>query len=94
MPEKRFDLFTLLAFLPGSSFVLMWVYVQGFDGWGRWGAAPLLLVPVLLSVPITLAGALRVREERTRGSIRTATVVLTILAALPLLWFATRLARG
>jgi len=91
MPDKRFDLFTFLAFIPTASFVVLWVYVQGFDGWGRWGAAPLLLVPVLLSLPITIAGVLRLYTQRTRGSMKTATKLLTGLAAIPLLWFAWRL---
>jgi hypothetical protein len=91
MPERHFDLFALLAFMPAASLVVVWMYVQGFDGWGRWGAAPLLLVPVLVSLPLTLAGARRIHGERTAGSIRTATILLTTVAAIPLIWFAWRL---
>lgn len=91
MPDNRFDLFTLLAFIPTASLVGLQVYVRGFDGWGRWGAAPLLLIPVLLSIPITVAGVLRLQRERTSGSLRTPTMLLTGVAALPLLWFAWRL---
>lgn len=91
MPERRFDWFTLLAFLPTATFAVSWFYVRGFDGWGRLGAAPLLLIPVLVSIPVTVAGVLRLHAERTRGSIRTASVALTALAAVPLVWFLWRL---
>lgn len=91
MPDKRLDPFTILAIIPTASLVILRVYVQGFDGWGRWGAAPLLLLPVLVSLPITIAGASRLYTQRTRGSMRTSTALLTGVAAIPLLWFAWRL---
>jgi hypothetical protein len=68
------------------------LYVSRFDGWGAWGAAPLLLLPPLLSIPITTAGVLRFRVDRAAGRPGRATLGLTFVAALPLLWLLLRLA--
>jgi hypothetical protein len=91
MPTKRFDWFIVLAMLPGMSFVGLLAYVAGFDGWGAWGAAPLLLVPVFLSLPITGAGLMRWRRARARGESGVVSALLTLTAAIPLLWLGWRL---
>lgn len=70
----------------------LFLYVSRFDGWGAWGAAPLLLVPPLLSVPITTAGLMRFRVDRAAGRSGRATLGLTLVAALPLAWLLLRLA--
>ena len=31
-------------------------YVRGFDGWGAWAAAPILLVPGIISLAIVIWG--------------------------------------
>ncbi|MDX1396239.1 MAG: hypothetical protein R3195_17800 [Gemmatimonadota bacterium] len=91
MPDRRFDPFVLLAFVPAITFVVLLIYVRGYDGWGAWAAAPLLLVPPVVSLPIAWIGVRRVLAERTRGAIRGATVLLTLVAAVPLLWLGWRL---
>jgi hypothetical protein len=92
MSKRRFDLFTYLAFVPVASMAGLFVYVSRFDGWGAWGAAPLLLLPPLLSIPVTTAGVLRSRIDRAAGRSGRAALGLTLVAALPLLWLLWRLA--
>jgi len=92
MTQGRLDWFRLAAWLPPLSFGAIFAYVSGFEGWGRWSAAPLLLAPALVSLPITLVGLLRIRAERARGGIAAGTIVATAIAALPLLWLLWRLA--
>lgn len=90
MSERRFDLFKLFAFIPVATFVAIWLYIQRFDGWGAWGAAPLMLIPMVASLPITIAGLIRINAERSEDGIQRSSILLTLLASLPLLWFAWR----
>ncbi len=90
MTRARFDWFRLLAWVPAVTWVAMWSYVSRFEGWGRWGAAPLLLVPVVLSLPITIVGLLRLRSERAGAGVAPGTVASTAIAALPLVWLLWR----
>ncbi|MDH3732366.1 MAG: hypothetical protein OEU54_02485 [Gemmatimonadota bacterium] len=91
MSERRVDSFKIFAFLPMATFVVLRLYVGQFDGWGAWGAAPLLLIPIILALPITIAGLIRIGSERADGRVATSTIALTTLAGLPLLWFLWRL---
>ena len=90
LPDRRFDWFKILALIPLGSLVYLTFYVRRFDGWGSWAAAPLLLTPVLLSLPTTIIGVLRIIGERRAGSIRPWTVVFTLIAAVPILWLGWR----
>ena len=85
------DRFTWLAVLPMALFIVIWLYVRRFESWGAIGAAPLLLIPIIMALPITIAGLIRIGRERRAGGTRASSIVLTVLAALPLLWFGYRL---
>lgn len=91
MTNGRFDWFRLAAWLPPLALAAAFAYVAGYEGWGRWSAAPLLLVPVLLSLPITVVGLVRIRSERAAGRIRASTLLSTSVAAIPLAWLLWRL---
>jgi len=91
MTHGRFDWFHIAAWVPAVAFAAALAYVAGFEGWGRWSAAPVLLIPVFLSLPLAVAGLLRIRAERVSGGIRAATLLSTSVAALPLAWFLWRL---
>lgn len=91
MTDGRFDWFRFASAVPPLALAAAFVYVAGFEGWGRWSAAPVLLVPVFLALPITMAGLVRIRSERAGGRIRGATVLSTALAAVPLAWLLWRL---
>lgn len=92
MSLRRFDLFTVLAFVPLASMLAMTRYVSRFDGWGAWGAAPLLLIPPILSLLVTGIGVLRVLAIRQDGRPGGIALALTAIAAVPLLWLLWRLA--
>lgn len=79
-----------LCLLPVGSLVAVEVYVAGFDGWGAWATAPMLLLPALVSVPIVIWGLVRIATRRRARVSYVATLGWTIVAALPILWLAVR----
>ena len=79
-----------LSLLPLASLVAVEAYVARFDGWGAWAAAPLLLLPALVSLPIVLWGLARFAERRRAGAAGLETIGCTIIASLPLLWLGVR----
>jgi hypothetical protein len=84
-------LFRGLSWAPLALLLGMQWYVRGFDGWGRWAAAPLVLLPVALSVMMVVAGGGLCRREAQAGQPFAATLIAIILAATPALWFGARL---
>jgi len=66
------------------------LYVRGFDGWGAWAAAPLLLVPAVISLVIVTWGVLECLRELRDGRLSQAAALYTLIAALPLLWLLVR----
>jgi hypothetical protein len=80
----------LACWVPLVSLVAVEIYARGFEGWGAWAAAPLFLLPLLLSLVIGGAGAVQCWSEIRAGSLRPSTVVSTGVAALPLAWLLVR----
>ena len=66
------------------------VYVRRFDGWGAWAAAPILLVPGIVSLAIVLWGLYECVAEARAGKLSKAAPLYTLIAALPLLWLVVR----
>lgn len=78
-----------LCWLPLLLLVGLELYVRRFDGWGAWAAAPLLLLPGILSLAVTGLGVWRcvsVRREPAAARAR----LYTAIAALPLAWLSVR----
>jgi hypothetical protein len=65
-------------------------YVQHFEGWGQWAAAPVLLLPVVVSIPITATGVALILGARRPWPVTVVVVAATVFAAVPLLWLAYR----
>jgi hypothetical protein len=66
------------------------LYIRRFDGWGAWGAAPLLLVPALISIPlVTLGAGYCVAAARARAPLLSSGLY-TLIAALPIAWLLVR----
>ena len=65
-------------------------WLQGYDGWGAWAAAPLLLGPAIISFAIVVAGVFECVRELRAGRLSLAAPVYTLIAALPLFWLAVR----
>ena len=79
-----------LFWVPTACLIAIEVYVSGFDGWGAWAAAPLFLVPLVLSLAIAGAGVVQCILELRAGCTRFSSIVFTVLAGLPLLWLLVR----
>ena len=84
-------IFRWTSWIPLATFVTAHLYVDRFDGWGAWAAAPILLIPIVISAGYMLAGVLAVRAERAMGGVRHTTRLAIVLAAVPCLWLAWRL---
>ena len=82
--------FRWICWIPAAAWLGMRQYVEQYDGWGRWAAAPLLLVPVALSAVFVGIGLLLASRAEPAQPTRGTWIALGI-AALPLLWFAARL---
>ena len=83
-------LYRALSWLPLATLLAGFAYVGNYEGWGRWAAAPLLLVPVFLSAFMALFGAVVCRREADSGGVTKLTALAAALAALPLVWFMIR----
>ena len=82
--------FRWICLLPVGVLVATELYVDGYDGWGAWAAAPLLLIPAFVSLPVVVSSFARLLRERRAGETGLATAGWTVVAGLPLLWLAVR----
>lgn len=83
-------LFYAIAWLPLALLFGAQLYAREFDGWGRWAAAPLFLLPVSLSVVLAMTGIAICRREASAGRALAAVATATLAAATPALWFMLR----
>jgi hypothetical protein len=81
------DLFGRLAraylavcWLPPVLYLLAWLAVRGTEGWGAWAAAPMLGVPVLLSLGTGVAGLVLIVMADRRGRPVTGLIAGTIIS--------------
>lgn len=79
-----------LCWLPLLCLLVVELYVRGFDGWGAWASAPLLLVPGLVSLAITVPALLDCAAGLRAGSLRPQTLLFAFVAALPMVWLGVR----
>ena len=83
--------FFVIAWLPLALLLGLQLYAQQFEGWGRWAAAPLFLVPLVLSVILVGIGIGVCRREARDGRSLMLPASATLAAAIPALWFLARL---
>lgn len=83
-------LFVAIAWLPLALLLGLQIYAQQFEGWGRWAAAPLFLVPLILSVILVAIGISVCRREAGEGRSLVLPASATLAAAIPALWFLAR----
>jgi len=89
--SRGHTVFLWLSWIPLATFVAMRTYVGQFEGLGQWAAAPLLLIPVVLSAVFLLTGAsLALQDVRRRGVQPTTWIALTV-SSVPCLWLVWRL---
>ena len=79
-----------LCWLPLASLLAVEIYVDRFDGWGAWSAAPLLLIPGAISLVVAVPMLVQGFREARAGTRHVATVLYLVIAALPLLWLSVR----
>ena len=82
--------FLAIACLPLLLLLAVQFYAGQFEGWGRWAAAPLFLVPVILSVILVAIGVSICRREARAGRSLGLVASATLAAAIPMLWFLAR----
>ena len=82
--------FYVIAWLPLALLLGVQFYARQFDGWGRWAAAPLFLLPVILSAVCVVIGVAMCRREAAAGRALAAIATATLVAAIPALWFVVR----
>jgi hypothetical protein len=83
-------LFVAIAWLPLALLVGLQFYAQQFEGWGRWAAAPLFLVPLVLSAILVVIGVGVCRREVREGRSLALPASATVASAIPALWFLAR----
>jgi hypothetical protein len=76
--------------VPLATCVGTWIYLGRYEGWGAWAAAPLLLLPIGLSAAMAVVGLALCLGALRRDGVDLATTLATVLAALPVIWFAVR----
>ena len=50
--------------LPLLMFWLVGIYVDQYEGWGQWAAAPVLLIPILFSLLMGILGVVLIVQAR------------------------------
>lgn len=81
--------FRWICWIPAALWIGTRRYVEGYDGWGRWAAAPLFLLPIAVSA-LFVGGALLFAGRRAGPEPDTGDWIAIGVSALPLLWFAFR----
>lgn len=79
-----------LCWLPLLSLLAVEAYVSRFDGQGAWAAAPMLLLPAIVSILIVFPGIARIVSQQRPAEEARRLVLLTTLAAAPLGWLLVR----
>ena len=82
--------FFVVAWLPLALLLGLQFYARQFEGWGRWAAAPLFLVPLILSVILVGIGIGVCRREAREGRSLALPASATLASAIPTLWFLAR----
>ncbi len=83
-------LFAAIAWPPLALLLGLQFYASHFEGWGRWAAAPLFLVPLILSVILVAIGIAICRREAREGRSLALPASATLASAIPALWFLAR----
>lgn len=80
-----------LCWLPAATWLAGWLYIQRFEGWGQWAAAPVLVPSLLLSAGLGITGlALLIGTWRRNRKLDVPLFLATLLAALVILFVSLR----
>jgi hypothetical protein len=89
-PTRSSPVLRRLCWLPLATLLAIELYLRNFDGWGAWASAPLLLLPAFVALPLVVIGISEWRKARRAGQPAGSTVILVLIAALPILWLPIR----
>ncbi|MCF8719323.1 hypothetical protein [Nitrospina gracilis] len=79
MPIIPHKVFYWTCPLPLLLFGVFWWYVNQFEGWGQWAAAPMLIMPIAFSFLVSSWGVVLIVQERLREQPVTNLVLGTLL---------------
>ncbi len=79
-----------LCLIPVTVLVGIELYVRNFDGWGAWSAAPLFLIPIILSIVISGMAVFEYFIEARAGMFRKSLLVSIFISLIPLAWVLIR----
>jgi hypothetical protein len=88
--QKPPDPLRWICWLPLLSLFVIEVYVRNFDGWGAWTAAPILILPGLISLTILIPALIACVAEVRAGTMKPMTFLYTLAAGLPIFWLGVR----
>jgi hypothetical protein len=83
---KHSLVYGIMSFASPVSFWLADRYVDQYDGWGQWAAAPTLLIPLLFALGVTLAGVVSTFVLVRKNASPLAMITLTLVAATPIIY--------
>jgi len=89
-PPAGKSLFARLFWVPPAVLIGVELYASRFEGWGAWATGPLFLVPMVLSLFLSVIGLIETLTELRANRLPFATLLYTLVAALPLLWLMIR----
>ena len=76
----------ITCWIPIVLWLVLNAYVTQFDGWGRWAAAPILLIPIFASVAFSLFGAANLFAHYSKKrAVAKSDILATIISMLPII---------
>ena len=63
------------------------VYVNQYEGWGQWAAAPILLIPIFLSLAMGVMGVVLILQARKQKKSTSNLWLSTVMASSLFLYF-------
>jgi hypothetical protein len=74
------------CWIPLLLWIVLNIYVNQFEGWGRWAAAPVLLIPLLTSAAFSIFGLAGVLLNYHRQkSVAKIDVLAALMSGLPVI---------
>ncbi len=86
----RMDALRLLCWVPIATLTAVELSVGQFDDWGAWAAAPIFLVPGLVSLVVVIIGLFVCGAAQRSGKLGAAGPMYLVIAGLPLIWLLVR----
>lgn len=83
---KQLLIYGIMACISPVSFWIADNYVDRYEGWGQWAAAPILLVPLLFALAVTTSGIITIIIKLRKNESPLTMIALTLMAASPIIY--------